>query len=545
VSRPAVRDPLAVAHLGVAIAAFGLGAVMAVMQALSRADLPVFFRSPAVYYLSVTAHGVLMALVFTTFFIMGLGIVFARHALGRVVAEGWAWAGFWVAAVGTVTTTLAILSGTSTVLYTFYPPMQAHPAFYLGATLILVGSWIWSVVMLCSWRSWRRDHPERATPLAIHGMLATIVVWLLATSGLAAEVLGQLVPWSLGWVETIDPIVARTWFWWFGHPLTYFWLLPAYVLWYTVLPRAAGGRLFSDRLGRVVFVLFILLSTPVGFHHQFSDPGIPAGWKMVHTVTTNAILFPSLVTAFTVIASLEVAGRLRGGQGLFGWIARLPWRDPFVVSCVLAMLSFAVGGFGGAVNAAYSMNTVVHNTAWIHGHFHLTVGTAVTLSFMGATYWLLPRLTGRRLALPRLALWQPWLWFVGMALFALSSHVTGLMGQPRRVYSAQFLGAEQAGVWATLTLVSAIGGVVLFVSSLAFLVVIAVTWWWGEEETDRRALAIELAEPLDGEAPGGLVWDRLGLWTAIAVAMVAAAYAYPLWALITMERFGSRAFTPF
>jgi hypothetical protein len=52
-----VRDPLAAAHLGVAIVAFGLGSVMAVMQALSRADLPVFFRSPAMYYLSVNAHG--------------------------------------------------------------------------------------------------------------------------------------------------------------------------------------------------------------------------------------------------------------------------------------------------------------------------------------------------------------------------------------------------------------------------------------------------------------------------------------------------------
>ena len=31
-------------------------------------------------------------------------------------------------------------------------------------------------------------------------------------------------------------------------------------------------------------------------------------------------MFPSLVTAFTVIASLELAGRARGGTGLFGWI---------------------------------------------------------------------------------------------------------------------------------------------------------------------------------------------------------------------------------
>ena len=87
--------------------------------------------------------------------------------------------------------------------------------------------------------------------------------------------------------------------------------MPAYVLWYTVIPQVAGGRLFSDALTRVVFVQFILFSTPVGFHHQFTDPGIAGGWKLVHTFTTYAIMFPSLVTAFTVIASLEHAGRAR------------------------------------------------------------------------------------------------------------------------------------------------------------------------------------------------------------------------------------------
>jgi cytochrome c oxidase subunit 1 len=396
--------------------------------------------------------------------------------------------------------------------------------------------------MLRSWLVWRRSSGGAPVPLAMHGTLATVVIWILATAGLAALVLGQLLPWSLGWVERVDPIVARTWFWWFGHPLTYFWLVPTYVLWYTVLPRIAGGKLFSDRLGRAVFVMFILFSTPVGFHHQFADPGIPAAWKMVHTVTTYAILFPSLVTAFTIIASLEVAGRARGGRGLFDWIGKLPWRDPFLLSMILAMLSFAAGGFGGAINAAYAMNSVVHNTAWIHGHFHLTVGTAVTLTFMGACYWLLPRITGRALLFPSLALWQPYLWFFGMVLFAWTSHVTGLMGQPRRVYSAAFLGAADAVAWQTLTLLSAIGGVVLFASSLCFLLVVIGTLLVGERVPPPP---IELAEAIDPVPSQGTVWDRIGLWTAVAVVLIALAYAYPLWHLLSMERFGSPAFKPF
>ncbi len=49
------------------------------------------FRNEAFYYLSVTAHGVLMALVFTTFFIMGLGYLLVRQCLGRIALERFAW----------------------------------------------------------------------------------------------------------------------------------------------------------------------------------------------------------------------------------------------------------------------------------------------------------------------------------------------------------------------------------------------------------------------------------------------------------------------
>ncbi len=147
---------LILANIWVAIIAFGLGAMMAVMQALARAGIELPFGTARLYYLSVTAHGVLEALVFTTFFIMALGYVVADTTLGRIRGMGWAWGGFWVAVVGTVMTTLAILSGTSTVLYTFYPPLEAHPTFYIGATLLVIGSWVWCGVMIGSFRSLAR-----------------------------------------------------------------------------------------------------------------------------------------------------------------------------------------------------------------------------------------------------------------------------------------------------------------------------------------------------------------------------------------------------
>jgi len=534
---------LSLAHFWVAIVAFGAASAMAFMQALSRASLDLPWRSAKLYYLSVTAHGVLMALVFTTFFIMAFGYVVAERTLGRPVAgPRLAWAGFWIAVAGTAAAAWAIFTGKATVLYTFYPPLKAHPAFYIGLTLLIVGSWLWGAVMLWSYRAWRRDQRDAPAPLAMHGMIATVIVWYIATAGVAAEALFQLIPWSLGLTATIDPLLSRMLFWYFGHPLVYFWLLPAYVIWYTLLPVAAGGKLFSDPLARLVFVLFILLSTPVGFHHQFMDPGVSAGWKLLHTLLTFAILFPSFVTAFSVTASMEVAGRMRGATGLFDWLGKLPWREPLFSSIALSMILFAAGGLGGAINASFGMNAVVHNTAWIQGHFHLTVGSAVALTFMGAAYWLVPRLSGRELELGLLARVQPYLWFIGMLLFSISNHITGIMGMPRRVFDASYEGSPAAVQWQGLTELSALGGVFLFASAAFFMLVMIGTGLAGKR---REPEPIAWAEPLHPAPLRRTVFDRYGLWTAVAVVLVIIAYGYPLWHHLRMARFGSPGFNPF
>ena len=60
------RHTLALAHIGVAIAAFGVASCMGILQAMSVADVDFPMRTEPLYYESVTAHGVLMALVFTT-----------------------------------------------------------------------------------------------------------------------------------------------------------------------------------------------------------------------------------------------------------------------------------------------------------------------------------------------------------------------------------------------------------------------------------------------------------------------------------------------
>jgi cytochrome c oxidase subunit 1 len=534
---------LSLANFWVAIGAFAIASATALMQALSRADLELPWRSAEIYYLSVTAHGVLMAIVFTTFFIMGLGYVVTEFTLKRpIVAPKLAWAGFWIAFVGTALAAWAILWGKASVLYTFYPPLKAHPLFFIGATLLIVGSWVWCFIVARTYVVWKKENPDERIPLPLFGMLTTIAVWALATIGVAAESLLMLIPWSLGIVDTIDPVLARMLFWWFGHPLVYFWLLPAYMIWYTMTPRIAGGKLFSDPLARLVFVMFILLSTPVGFHHQFMDPAVQAGWKLFHAFNTQLIIYPSMVTAFTVLASFEIAGRMRGGKGLLGWLEKLPWGDPAFSSVALAMMIFAIGGFGGAINAAFSMNAMIHNTAWVQGHFHLTVGTAVALSFMGISYYIMPRLLGKKLELTLLAVIQPYLWFMGMLLFSVSNHISGLEGMPRRIYEFSYGGSEVAAGWVAETGISALGGVFLYASALCWIAVMIGTGLAGKK-ADMGP--VEFAEPVEPPGNKALILDRMKLWVIIAAVLVAMAYAVPIFQHLQLERFGAPGFNMF
>jgi cytochrome c oxidase subunit 1 len=341
-----VRRPtaLALANFWVAFGLFAVATVAGLYQLLERNGY--LATNASLYYQSATFHGVVQAFVLTTFFIVGFGYFVTSSALERPLrAPRAAWAGFVTMLVGTLLAAASIASGKSTILYTFYPPQLAHWSFYAGAALLIVGSIPWIAITIAMTLDWKRDHPGLPVPLAQFGMTACAILWAWTVVGVVAEVVFQLLPASLGLASTIDVGLARALFAWTLHPIVYFWLIPAYVTLYTIVPRAAGGYLFSDEMGRVVFVMLLVFSLPIGLHHIFVDPEQAAGWKLMHAFGTFLVAIPTLLTGFTVCASLETAGRLRGGRGLFGWIRTLPWGEPVVLGGILAALLLLPGGW--------------------------------------------------------------------------------------------------------------------------------------------------------------------------------------------------------
>ena len=515
---------LALYHFWVAFAVFLPAVILGVWQMLMRSPLPAPFDDPNTYYASVTLHGTVMAYVVTTFFAMGFGYAVTATSLGRPV-QGItaAWIGFAICLVGTLMAAAAVLSGNSSVLYTFYPPLLGSAWYYTGATLLIGGSMIWVVLMIVNMMAWKRDNPGKPVPLAMFATAATAVLWAWSASGVEVEMIGIVLPRAYGWTVQMDAGLARTLFSVTLHSIVYFWLMPAYIAFYTLVPQAAGGRLYSDTMGRLTFVMFILFATPVGVHHLFADPEIGVGFKFIQSFLTFLVALPTLLTVFSTCASLEIAGRHRGGKGLLGWIWALPWEEPMVLAVGLSLVMLAFGGGGGLINMAYDMNLMIHNTSWVTAHFHLIFGGAVVIMYFAIAYEMWPRITGKPLLSKRLARWQLWLWFIGMFVTTVPWHITGLMGEPRRVAIFDYSDPLLAPM-VPLVVLSVIGAFILLASAI-LLITVLVRSQLGDTVLQaplRYALAVN--PPI--KVPKAL--NGFALWNVLLLMFMIVEYGYPI-----------------
>ncbi|MCA9912454.1 MAG: cbb3-type cytochrome c oxidase subunit I, partial [Anaerolineae bacterium] len=500
-------------HIFLAFAALSIGILLGPAQTFRRApalqwEIPVF----SYYYQALTLHGVLNAIVFTTFFIMGSSYFVVQRTLQRPLKYmSMAWLSFGMMAVGLVMAAIPLLGGQATVLYTFYAPMIAHPFFYIGLVLVVIGTWVGLANVFMTYFDWRKEHQGEPVPLAVYAILTNFMMWFTATLGPAIEILFMLLPLSLGWIDTTDVQVTRILFWFFGHPLVYFWLIPAYMSWYTMLPKQLGVKLFSDTFGRVAFIMIAVFSIPIGVHHLFVDPGVSESTKLMHSILTFVVAVPSFMTAFNIAATMERSGRKRGATGVLDWLWKQPWGNPIVAAQFSGMILFLFGGVTGLMNASFNMNVALHNTTWVVGHFHTTLGGAVVLTYFGITYWMLPMLRGRKLFAPRLATAQVFLWLTGMLIFAGAMGRAGIEGAARRsdVGAANAYVAESVVGWLNLT---AVAGVLLLISSILLFVVLLGTLFVSREPNTDEA-PIDTAAPKNENIP--MIFERWWLWVMI------------------------------
>ncbi|WP_129775616.1 cbb3-type cytochrome c oxidase subunit I [Peristeroidobacter soli] len=526
-----VARRLVLAHFWVAFVAF-LGAIfLGEWQMFMRSPLSAWINNPEHYYRSVTAHGTVMAYVLPTLVAMGFGYAISELALKRpLIGLRWAWTGFWLVIVGTAMAAITVALGKASVLYTFYPPMIASPFYYLGVVLVVVGSWIWVALMSINLRAWRKENPGATVPLAMYGNLAGAYLWAWTSVGAAVEVLVLILPASLGLTDTINAGLARVFFSWTLHAIVYFWLMPAYIAFYSIVPRAIGGRLYSDTMGRVAFALFLVFSMPIGIHHLFADPQVGAGFKFVHAAMTAMVSVPTLLTVFTIVASVEIAGRLRGGKGMLGWIKALPWDNPMMLAVTFAFIMLGFGGAGGIINMSYQLNETVHNTQWVTGHFHLIFAGAIVIMYFMIAYDLWPQLMRCGSMPAGLMRTQLWLWFVGMMVLTMPWHWVGILGMPRRMAYYDYSHPElQAQAW-TVT-ASTLGGLLLVISAVLFVYILARA-----RRTHEAPVPYTFSEPIHMPARTPVALNTFAVWVTMMIALTLVNYGWPIVQLASLEQ---------
>src|SRR5688572_2842588 len=426
-----------------AVVSLLVGGLLAIGVVLTRWQA-VHLLPPDLFYQVLTAHGLNMLVFWIIFFEIAV-LYFAASTLlkCRLATPKMAWTGFWLMVLGALVNNYSVLRGDSSVMFTSYAPMGAHPTFYLGLILFAVGALVACFVFFGTLTIARAERTYRnSVPLVTFGAItAAIIAVFTIASG--AIILIPTFLWSVGLVEHIDSLMYKTVWWAFGHSSQQVNVSAHVAVWYAVAAIVFGAKPLSEKVSRTAFLLYILFLQLASAHHLLTDPGLTSNWKIFNTSYAMYLaVLASMVHGLTVPGSIEAAQRRKGyTQGLFQWLRKAPWGNPVFSSMFISLIGFGfLGGISGVMMGTEQLNLIIHNTIYVPGHFHATVVVGTTLAFMGLTYFLIPTLFRRELMFPGMAKWQPYVFGLGMSAVALFLMGAGTLGVPRRHWDIGFAG---------------------------------------------------------------------------------------------------------
>jgi cytochrome c oxidase subunit 1 len=509
-----------------AVVSLLVGGVLALLVTLTR--WPAVHLLPADwFYLVLTAHGLDMLVFWIIFFEIAV-LYFASSVLlrCRLATPRIAWAAFWLMIIGALVNNVAVFRGDSSVMFTSYAPMGAHPAFYLGLILFAVGALVACFVFFGTLVVARNERTYTGSvPLVTFGAVtAAIIAVFTIASG--AIILIPTFLWSLGLVEHIDSLMYRTVWWAFGHSSQQINVAAHVSVWYAIAGVVFGAKPMSEKVSRTAFFLYICFLQLASAHHLLADPGLTSHWKIFNTSYAMYLaVLASMVHGLTVPGAIEVAQREKGyNRGLFEWLRKAPWSNPSFSAMFMSLIGFGfLGGISGVMMGTEQLNLIIHNTIYVPGHFHATVVVGTTLAFMGLTYFLIPTLFRREVMFPGMAKWQPYVFGLGMMSFSLFMMGAGTLGVPRRHWDMSFagnpLGHEFPGTAYLMMGIMAISGIAAVLGGIMYLLITVGSVFLGKRiATPDFAPVSARAGAAPRPAPAPVAVSHAGIGTAGFVA---------------------------
>jgi cytochrome c oxidase subunit 1 len=370
--------------------------------------------------------------------------------------------------------------------WTFLYPLPEHPgsgvansdvgaAFYLtGLALVVVAFLLWCVDFIRAGLK-RCGSLQRLLGLYVFGesghghadvqdrtttqpsLIAGTVVAIL---GLEACLIGTLIVVfmliSLIFPSlTISALVAKNMIYFTGHTLANLQIYVAAGIAYAVLPAYAKRPWRLSRALVTGWLATLAIVMLAFFHHLYQDFAQPEAVQWVGNVASYAAAIPPMTVT------------IYGGLVLV-WRSAIQWSAAALFT-FLAMAGWAIGGFGAVIDSTIALNQFLHNTLWVPAHFHTYMAFGVIFFVIGATYHLMPSLTGRHLS-ERVGRRAALLLTGGGYVLLLAWYISGSMSAPRR-YMYPLSGTEIFAWIAVIGAAVALTGALMIVKDLidAFL----------------------------------------------------------------------------
>jgi cytochrome c oxidase subunit 1 len=517
-----------------------VGGILALSVLLTR--WPAVHLLPADwFYLALTGHGINMLIFWIIFFEMAL-LYFCSSTLlrCRLATPRMAWAGFALMVIGALVNNFAVFKGDSSVMFTSYVPMPANPVFYLGLILFAVGALIGCFVFLGTLVVAKGEGTYNGSvPIVTFGALTAAIIAVF-TIAAGAVILIPTFLWSLGLIGHIDSLMYRTVWWGFGHSSQQVNVSAHVAVWYAIAAIVFGAKPLSEKVSRTAFFLYILFLQLASAHHILVDPGVSSNWKIFNTSYAMYLaVLASMVHGFTVPGAIEVAQRQKGyTKGLFEWLRKAPWSNPVFSGMFISLVGFGfLGGISGVVLGTEQLNLIMHNTLYVPGHFHATVVLGTTLAFMAITYFLIPVVFRREILFPGLAQWQPYLFGIGMAVFALFMMGAGTLGVPRRHWDITMAGNAMPHEWpgtAYLMLgLMAIAGLMAIVGGFSYLLITVGSVFFGKRIETPGYRRVRVAEGRAAPTPAQPVAATISGHGSAATAVAPGTFALAMVLLVS------------
>lgn len=245
-----------------------------------------------------------------------------------------------------------------------------------------------------------------------------------------------------------DPVLFQHIFWFFGHPEVYILILPAFGIISQIVPTFSRKPLFG--YDSMVFATagIAFLSFIVWAHHMFTV-GMPLAGDLFFMYATMLIAVPTGVKVFNWVATM--------------WRGSITLETPMLFALAVVFL-FTIGGLSGLMLAIVPADFQYHDTYFVVAHFHYVLFSGSIMAMMGATYYWLPKWTGRMYS-EGLGKTHFWLTTIFFNVTFFPQHFLGLAGMPRRIpdYSVQFT---------EFNIISSIGAFGLGLAQLLFVYII-------------------------------------------------------------------------